>query len=566
MAVRTTNLAFPNAKGAGAYTIGGSGQTVYHVTNLNDSGAGSFRDAVSQSNRTIVFDVSGVINLGNHVGSGSSNLTVAGQTAPEGGITIVGNRCYFENMDNLLVRYIRFRGGKDADDKDGKGRDSYLSVGTITNQMFDHCSFSFGTDEAASWYATGSANNVFNITVQNCLFAESKTGTIVGGLAGTVPTVNNITVVNNLWYNISHRFPNTAGDNANIEVINNAVWGVSARLVRGNGNGLTLNHQGNYYDYGTRGINDDRVCMYAYETGYPSIYSVNNKLVASSISTPLASTLSEMNVDNTLMWKHFIDGTTTPQGTRDKGDQLETEYFTNTEPSSLGESFNISTADEALEYIKKNVGCNARLNGDGTVSSNLDTLDTQWLNNVKNSNYVTALTESEYITPTITSISRDSSYYNPSKSNDIPEIWYDTNVPNGENAEDLASNGYTHLENYLNSVEVVTVNRPTITLIGSSNINLNVGDTYTELGATANDSEDGDLTSSIVITGTVDTNTAGIYQVFYNVQDLESNYANQVTRIVVVTQPAAQDNITYPLTTEQIKNNQISMVKLMKYL
>src|SRR5205085_3296143 len=103
--------AFGEAEGYGAVATGGRGGTIYHVTNLNDSGAGSFRDAVSASNRIIVFDVGGVINLSSAV-SAKSNLTIAGQTAPGGGITINGYEgVSFDTQTNVIVRHLRFRPG-----------------------------------------------------------------------------------------------------------------------------------------------------------------------------------------------------------------------------------------------------------------------------------------------------------------------------------------------------------------------------------------------------------------------------------------------------------------------
>src|SRR5436189_550411 len=100
--------AFGDAEGYGAIASGGRGGTVYHVTNLNDSGAGSFRDAVSVSGRTIVFDVGGIIVASSPIVL-KSNLTIAGQTAPGEGITIYGDRLGISGVTNLIMRYIRVR-------------------------------------------------------------------------------------------------------------------------------------------------------------------------------------------------------------------------------------------------------------------------------------------------------------------------------------------------------------------------------------------------------------------------------------------------------------------------
>src|SRR5215813_451186 len=101
--------AFPGAEGFGALATGGRGGSVYHVTNLNDSGAGSFRDAVSQSNRTVVFDVSGVINISSQLVF-SSNITVAGQTAPNG-IAVYGDGVSLSHRSNIILRNMTFRAG-----------------------------------------------------------------------------------------------------------------------------------------------------------------------------------------------------------------------------------------------------------------------------------------------------------------------------------------------------------------------------------------------------------------------------------------------------------------------
>ena len=108
-------LAFPGAEGFGRFAKGGRGGDVYHVTNLNDDGAGSLRYGIEKMNgpRTIVFDVSGTIELNDRIKVNDPYLTIAGQTAPGDGITLAGN--YFAvDGSNVIVRYIRCRLGDDS--------------------------------------------------------------------------------------------------------------------------------------------------------------------------------------------------------------------------------------------------------------------------------------------------------------------------------------------------------------------------------------------------------------------------------------------------------------------
>ena len=151
--------AFPGAEGYGKYTSGGRGGTVYEVTNLQDSGPGSLRDAVSQPGRTVVFRISGDIELHSQLVI-MGNITIAGQTAPGDGICV---RDYPTKIggDNVIVRYIRFRLG----DRYKLSSDA-LDINDRTHVILDHCTMSWGVDECFTAYG----NN--NVTIQYCIIGE----------------------------------------------------------------------------------------------------------------------------------------------------------------------------------------------------------------------------------------------------------------------------------------------------------------------------------------------------------------------------------------------------------
>ena len=155
--------AFPGAEGHGRYVTGGRGGSVVHVTNLNDSGTGSFREAVKSGKRIIVFDVAGVIALKSDLKI-ADNITILGQTAPSPGITL---RYYtVQPGNNNIIRFLRIRRGEEKNINDGADATWQRQK---TGIIFDHCSFSWSIDEVASFYD----NN--NFTMQWCTVAESLT-------------------------------------------------------------------------------------------------------------------------------------------------------------------------------------------------------------------------------------------------------------------------------------------------------------------------------------------------------------------------------------------------------
>ena len=156
--------AFPGAEGYARYTTkGGRGYNVVHVTNLNDKGTGSFREAVKSGNRIIVFDVGGYIDLQSDIKISASNITIAGQTAPGDGITIRYRTVTYAG-DNIITRFIRFRRSQVKDVNDGAD----AAYGRYRkNIIFDHCSFSWSIDELASFYDN------LNFTMQWCVLGEA---------------------------------------------------------------------------------------------------------------------------------------------------------------------------------------------------------------------------------------------------------------------------------------------------------------------------------------------------------------------------------------------------------
>lgn len=299
--------AFPGAEGHGRYVTGGRGGEVRHVTNLNDSGPGSLRQALSGTTpKIIVFDVSGYIDLRSQLNV-TSNTTIAGQTAPDGGITLRYYTLYFGNCDNVIVRFIRSRRSQVKDVNDGAdatwGRKR-------KNIIIDHCSFSWSIDEVASFYDNR------NFTLQWSTIAEglanpghTKGAHSYGGIWGG----KNASFHHNFVAHIQNRAPRFNGARYAWDGYDKTVYSSTVDAERvdfrnclvynwGNGNGCYggpgggyVNMVNNYYKAGPGTKNKTRVTQVSVASdgnaegsslkGYASRYYINGNYVTAA-STP----------------------------------------------------------------------------------------------------------------------------------------------------------------------------------------------------------------------------------------------------------------------------------------
>jgi hypothetical protein len=209
-------LAFPGAEGFGAYATGGRGGTVVHVTNLKASGTGSLADAVSQPNRIVVFDVGGVIDITGSAVTIASNVTIAGQTAPGEGITVYGGRVIASGASNIIIRYLRMRGSINLDQSK-----CTLTLDNTSNVILDHCSISWGRWDDVH------IKDANNVTWQYCIIAEGidpqRFGSITDG-------TRNWTVTHCLWIDNKSRNPKMK---CYLQYVNNVVYNFGSGIVGG---------------------------------------------------------------------------------------------------------------------------------------------------------------------------------------------------------------------------------------------------------------------------------------------------------------------------------------------
>lgn len=251
-------IAFPGAEGFGKYTTGGRGGTVMIVTNLDDHGQGSFREAVeTKKTAIVVFAVSGTIHLQSKL-SINGNKTVAGQTAPGGGICLADFPVSLGG-NNIIIRYMRFRMG-DKNQKggmvDGNGGDDAFGGTRRKNIIIDHCSLSWSTDEVMSIYAGDSTTLQWNLIAEPLNYSyHFETGDKdyerhgFGGIWGG----KHLSAHHNLFAHCNSRTPRFDGIRnstmENVDYCNNVIYNWGGNNVYA-GEGGNYNIVNNYYKWG----------------------------------------------------------------------------------------------------------------------------------------------------------------------------------------------------------------------------------------------------------------------------------------------------------------------------
>ncbi|OBX21898.1 hypothetical protein A9996_17590 [Gelidibacter algens] len=440
--------AFPSAYGAGAYTEGGRGGKIVHVTNLNDSGSGSLRWALTdRSNkgvkRTIVFDVSGVINLQEWIymsnspgdeGGYADGITIAGQTAPEGGITITGDRLRLSSINNVVVRYLKFR-----ESPSGLGG---LTILQSNDVVIDHLSASHG-NSISIVMAASKTSNIDNNTLQNCLMGQSKNGVLAGNSEFANGAVSlpygGISILRNAYYNVGWRIPGKFGGQAEVDVVNNIAHNWQGRLMRFDPYNYSLNHIGNYYQSGLTTLNSGSSVLHktwTNSTMAPKIYNYDN-FVSPDVK-PVG-----YDTDESTAWAPFTAASVEP---------VKAEWFVNFQLPMQGRPVPVLLSSQLKQEILPHVGASKYLNGDGTVGFYRDSLDLAFVHGI-NIRDMTLRSQNGQVPTGMPSETRPSNFYNLSKNEHIPEVWFDANVPAGQDHNDIAPSGYTWLEEYLNQVD-----------------------------------------------------------------------------------------------------------------
>lgn len=438
-----TPVAFPGAEGFGKYTTGGRGGKIFIVTNLNDDGAGSFRQAVNAKGpRIVVFAVSGTIHLLSPLKI-RSDITIAGQSAPGDGICLADYPVLIQG-DNIIVRFIRFRMG-DKNQKggmvDGNGGDDAFGGTHRKNIIIDHCTMSWSTDEVFSVYGGDSTTLQWNLISEPLNYSyhyeTGDTGYERHGY-GAIWGGNHSSFHHNLFAHCNSRTPRFDGirniSSENCDFRNNVIydWGHNNIYA---GEGGSYNIVNNYYKFG------------------PSTSENVKYRIANPWNKPPSIHFGKWYIDG-----NYVDGNPQVSANNWLGVALEKGTKTDIDFARLEKPVDIvyvvtQKAKDAYQLILINVGASYRR----------DTLDERIINDVKNRTgrfidvqggfpHGTEYSLTVNAWPTLKSIPAPAD----TDKDGMPDDWEKKHGLNPNDASDASDykldKRYTNIEVYLNSL------------------------------------------------------------------------------------------------------------------
>jgi pectate lyase len=423
-------IAFPGAEGFGAYAKGGRGGKVLYVTNLENNGPGSLRWAVEQEGpRTVVFAVSGNIDLKERLNIENSNITIAGQTAPGDGICIRGETVRIAASD-VVIRYVRVRLGDGMHGQGSlQGKDA-ISISEGENIIVDHCSGSWSLDEIIS--ASTKLPTLKNVTVQWCFITEGLNpdnhgfGSLIRGTGGA-----KYSYIYNLYANNRGRNPRPGNYDVNphdkdpegflLDFSNNVIynWGGGKAGYNSDQRSITkLNYENNYLIPGENSENNG----IAYTTGSP----FNKSYFAGN----------------------YYDGKCPKDqwslvGFRESWSKSEITAYKQTKPFDCG----TVTRSDALTSYKQ------VLESGGATLPKRDAVDKRIVTAIKNRTGKIIKSQNDVGGwPELTSLPAPID----SDKDGMPDKWEKKNKLNPDNPDDgnkIGKDGYTMLEEYLNQIK-----------------------------------------------------------------------------------------------------------------
>ncbi|MBD5782498.1 pectate lyase [Pelagicoccus sp. NFK12] len=422
-------LAFPGAEGFGAYAKGGRGGRAIYVSNLHDSGEGSLRWAVEQEGpRTVVFEISGTIELESGLDIENPFLTIAGQTAPGDGICLKGDTVRVRTND-VIIRHLRFRLGDSQHGQGSRQGKDALSISSGANIIVDHCSASWSLDEVLS--ASTSKPTLTRVTVQWCYITEALNpsqhgfGSLIRGTGGA-----KYSFLRNLYAHNRGRNPRPGNYNSNphdqdpngllLDFRNNVIynWGGGHAGYNADSVSVTrLNYVGNYLIPGV----DSKPTGIAYSTGSPynRSYFAENAFDGQIPEDPwsLVNFRETWTADNIRDYRKDIPFETGP----------------------------VTTDDAATAYARV-------LDFGGASLPKRDAVDARVVESVRDrSGQIIKSQEDVGGWPLLKSLPAPAD----SDRDGMPDSWETANGLDPNDPQDgnqVASNGYTQLENYLNQL------------------------------------------------------------------------------------------------------------------